>query len=304
MARRRLDSEMVRRGIASGPEEAARAIEAGRVLVSGVIAEKASRLVGAGEPIELAGPPPKYVSRGGLKLEAALDRFGIRCEGRVCLDAGASTGGFADCLLQRGAGRIYAVDVGYGQLHERVSADERVVVMDRTNARYLSPRDLAEPPGLVVADLSFIGLPQVAPALIEVAEPGSDFVFLVKPQFELEPRRVGRGGVVRDPAAWREALETVTDELARLGLRLTRMIPSPLKGQAGNVEFLGWWRVEPANEPGDGCGGRIAMNPDAVVGEDEVPPVAAAIAAAIEEAVAAHGPGERRSSPAEEESGR
>ena len=183
-ARRRLDAELVRRGLASGRERARALIAEHRVLVSGALADKAARLVEAGEPISVQGPPARFVGRGGEKLDAAIDRFAIRVEGRRALDAGASTGGFTDCLLQRGAIEVVAVDVGRGQLHERLRADPRVVNRERTNLRSLEPSSVGGPFPLVVADLSFISLRTVAAALVGQVEEGGDLVPLVKPQFE------------------------------------------------------------------------------------------------------------------------
>jgi 23S rRNA (cytidine1920-2'-O)/16S rRNA (cytidine1409-2'-O)-methyltransferase len=236
--RRRLDSELVRRGLASSRAEAQAAVDAGIVTVGGRPAAKASTLVADSEPVELTGPPRRFVSRGGDKLEAALGRFGIDPSGLDCLDAGASTGGFTDCLLRHGAARVAAVDVGYGQLAWPLRRDPRVVVMERTNVRNLRPADLPFAPALVVADLSFIPLAVVIPSLATVAAPGARFVVLVKPQFEVGPERVGRGGVVRDPESWRLALEGVAAALAASGLRPEGAMASPVLGPAGNVEFL------------------------------------------------------------------
>lgn len=240
--RRRLDRELVARNLVASRTEAVAAIAAGRVLVSGAFAEKASRMVAPEEPVLVAGEAPRFVSRGGLKLEHALDEFGVDPAGLICLDAGASTGGFTDCLLQRGAMRVYAVDVGRGQLARRVAEDERVVVMDSTNARNLSESDFVAAPSLVVADLSFIGLAKVAPALVSVAEGDADFVLLVKPQFEAGPELVGKGGVVRSVETHRAVLLSVAGELGELGLTLIGLTSSPIRGRAGNVEFLGLWR--------------------------------------------------------------
>jgi 23S rRNA (cytidine1920-2'-O)/16S rRNA (cytidine1409-2'-O)-methyltransferase len=178
------------------------------------------------------------VSRGGDKLDAALDRFGIDPAGLDALDAGASTGGFTDVLLRRGAARVIAVDVGYGQLAWSLREDPRVTVMERTNVRSLGADDLPFRPGLMVADLSFISLRLVLPALAGVAADGAEFVLLVKPQFEVGPERVGSGGVVRDPAAWRDALEGVVAALGGHDLRAVGAMASPVLGPAGNVEFL------------------------------------------------------------------
>jgi len=235
--RRRLDAELVRRGLAPSREQARSRIEEGRVLVGGAPAEKSSRLVSPAEPVELLGPPPRFVGRGGEKLDAALERFGVEVAGRAALDAGASTGGFTDCLLQRGAASVVAVDVGTGQLHERVRADPRVTVLDRTNVRNLV---LPRPVELVVADLSFISLGTVAPALVGAnAEPGADVVVLVKPQFEAGRAEAARGkGVIRDAAVWRRVLEEVRSALTTQRAAMMGAMVSPLTGADGNVEFL------------------------------------------------------------------
>jgi 23S rRNA (cytidine1920-2'-O)/16S rRNA (cytidine1409-2'-O)-methyltransferase len=210
-------------------------------LVSGAPADKASRLVAPSEPVVLLGPPRRFVSRGGDKLASALERFGVDVVGRRALDAGASTGGFTDCLLQNGAAEVVAVDVGHGQLDARLRADPRVRVLERTNVRTLTVGDLGGPPvDVVVADLSFISLTTVAPILAgPVARPGADLVVLVKPQFEAGRAEVSRGrGVVRDPDAWRGALEQVASALGAAGAAIMGAMASPLTGPAGNVEFL------------------------------------------------------------------
>jgi 23S rRNA (cytidine1920-2'-O)/16S rRNA (cytidine1409-2'-O)-methyltransferase len=236
--RRRLDLELVRRGLAGSPGEAREAILRGGVLVRGRPAPKPETLVDPGEAISLAGQTRPYVSRGGEKLAAALDRFGIDPAGRECLDAGASTGGFTDALLARGAARVTAVDVGYGQLAWALREDPRVTVMERTNVRDLEPDRLTRRSDLVVADLSFISLTKVLPALSRVSADDAEFVLLVKPQFEADPAEVGRGGVVRDPEVWRRAIREVAEAGERQGLGPQAVIPSPLPGPAGNVEFL------------------------------------------------------------------
>jgi 23S rRNA (cytidine1920-2'-O)/16S rRNA (cytidine1409-2'-O)-methyltransferase len=236
--RRRLDTELVRRGLAGSRAEAQAAVEAGLVIVGGRPAGKPSTLVAASEPVAVAGPARRFVSRGGDKLEAAIERFGIDPSGLDCLDAGASTGGFTDCLLRHGAARVLAVDVGYGQLAWELRQDPRVVVMERTNVRNLMPEDLPFAPDLVVADLSFIPLAVAVPALAGVGARGATFIVLVKPQFEVGPERVGRGGVVRDPHSWRLALNRVAGAFADRGIWPTAVIASPVVGPAGNVEFL------------------------------------------------------------------
>lgn len=238
MPRRRLDVELVRRGLASSRAEAQAAVEAGLVTVSGSPATKAASLVAADAPVHVLGPARRFVSRGGEKLREALDRFDVDPDGRDCLDAGASTGGFTDCLLQAGAGRVVAVDVGYGQLAWEVRNDPRVTVMERTNVRTLQPADLPFTPELVVADLSFISLRAVLPALVRVATADAEFVVLVKPQFEAGPSGMGSGGVVRNPTVWRRVLDEVTGAFGSLEVGVLGVVASPLRGPAGNVEFL------------------------------------------------------------------
>ena len=184
-------------------------------------------------------PPARFVSRGGEKLAAALDGFGVDVGGRRVLDAGASTGGFTDCVLQRGAASVVAVDVGYGQLHERIRGDARVDVRERVNVRYLTPADVDPPADVVVADLSFISLRTVAAALLAVARPGADLVLLVKPQFEAGREEASKGkGVIRDPEVRAEALAAVADHLEQLGATIMGSMVSPLRGADGNVELL------------------------------------------------------------------
>jgi 23S rRNA (cytidine1920-2'-O)/16S rRNA (cytidine1409-2'-O)-methyltransferase len=208
------------------------------VTVAGSPATKAASLVADDAPVQVIGPPRRYVSRGGEKLRSALDRFAVDPRDRDCLDAGASTGGFTDCLLQAGAARVVAVDVGYGQLSWEIRNDPRVTVMERTNVRNLEPAHLPFVPDLVVADLSFISLRATLPALVTVADPGAEFVVLVKPQFEAGPEDVGSGGVVRDPVVWRRVLAEVMDAFHELAIGVLGVVASPLRGPAGNVEFL------------------------------------------------------------------
>lgn len=207
------------------------------MLVSGAIAEKASRLVSPDEPISLRRRA-RFVSRGGEKLDGALQRLSLSAAGKLCLDAGSSTGGFTDCLLQHGAAGVIAVDVGHGQLDATLRDDPRVHVLEGRNARDLEPADVTAPADLVTADLSFISLTRVAPALVAVAQPDADFVFLVKPQFEAGAKAVPRGGVIRDPAVHAQVLRRVVDNLAELGLAALAVVPSPLRGAQGNAEFF------------------------------------------------------------------
>jgi 23S rRNA (cytidine1920-2'-O)/16S rRNA (cytidine1409-2'-O)-methyltransferase len=219
-------------------------IDRGDVSVAGAPALKPSRLVAQSEPIVVAGPAPRFVGRGGHKLDAALDRFGIDLSERIVLDAGASTGGFTDCALQRGAQRVVAVDVGRGQLHQRLRTDPRVELHERTNVRHLAPGDLGPLADVVVADLSFISLRTVAPALVALAHPQADLVWLVKPQFEAGRQEASQNqGVIRDPAIWRRVLQEVTAALEAHRAAIMGVMASPITGADGNVEFLVHARV-------------------------------------------------------------
>jgi 23S rRNA (cytidine1920-2'-O)/16S rRNA (cytidine1409-2'-O)-methyltransferase len=241
----RLDAELVRRGLARSREQAADLIAAGCVAVSGQTAGKAATQVGQDAAITLReiGGGPQYASRGGRKLAGALSAFAeIAVDGRRCLDAGASTGGFTDVLLRAGAAHVVAVDVGYGQLAWPLRSDPRVTVLDRTNMRALLPEQVAPAPSLVTADLSFISLTLVLPALAACAAADADFVVLVKPQFEVGKGRVGAGGVVRDPALREEAVARVAGAALGIGLGVRGVTASPLPGPSGNVEYFLWLR--------------------------------------------------------------
>jgi len=231
----------VRRGLSPTRDRARAAIAAGQVIVGGAPAAKPARLVSAAEPIQVQGPPPPFVSRGGEKLDAALLRFGIDVTGARALDAGSSTGGFVDCLLSRGAAEVVAVDVGRGQLDERLRRDPRVMVLERTNVRHLELDQVGGTPfAIVVADLSFISLRTVAPVLFgDLAAPDADVVALVKPQFEAGRVEASRGkGVVKDPRVWERVLEEVCSSFRRAGAVMMGAMVSPLTGAHGNVEFL------------------------------------------------------------------
>jgi 23S rRNA (cytidine1920-2'-O)/16S rRNA (cytidine1409-2'-O)-methyltransferase len=215
------------------------AIDGGRVTVAGAPALKATRLVAPDEPVVVSGEAPRFVSRGGEKLAGALERFDLDVHGARALDAGASTGGFTDCLLQAGAAHVTAVDVGYGQLAERIRTDPRVEIHERTNIRELKPGDLGDLFDVVVADLSFISLRTVAPNLVGLARPRADLVLLVKPQFEAGREEATRGkGVIRDPAIWRRVLGEVVAAYRVAGAVMMEGMASPLRGADGNVEFL------------------------------------------------------------------
>lgn len=231
----RLDEALVARGLAENRSRARALILAKDVLLNGQPVTKAGSMVREHDELVLKAPP-RFVSRGGEKLDYALDVFGIEIAGNVAADFGASTGGFTDALLQRGAARVYAIDVGYGQLAERLRQDPRVVVVDRTNVRDLE--SLPELIDIVTIDVSFIGLHLVLPSAVRVLSPAGEIVVLVKPQFEAGRADVGRGGVVRDPAVHRRVLADIVETAERLGLGVQAMTRSPLRGPAGNVEFL------------------------------------------------------------------
>lgn len=242
----RLDKLLLERGLATSRERAQAMILAGRVLVDGQKVEKAGAPVAADAEVRLLGEELKYVSRGGLKLERALERWKIEVKGRTCVDVGASTGGFTDCLLQRGAARVIAIDTGYGQMAASLRADPRVRLLERTNARYLKPEDVGEPVGLVCVDVSFISATLVLPAVIRavasrrspVASEPLELIVLVKPQFEAGKGKVGKGGIVRDPEVQQAAVEKVRRAVEELGGREIEVIESPILGAEGNREFL------------------------------------------------------------------
>ncbi len=234
----RLDRLLVSRGLFRSREQARRAVMAGAVAVDGRRADKPGRAVADNAELELLAPREPFVSRGGRKLEAALDHFGVDPAGAVCLDVGASTGGFTDCLLERGARRVYAVDVGYGQLDYKLRRDPRVVVMERVNARHLAADALPEAADLITMDLSFISIVKVVPALLPHLAPGGRLLPLVKPQFEAGRGQVGRGGVVRDAALRRSVVEERIADLAAMGLEARGTFESPVPGARGNVEFF------------------------------------------------------------------
>lgn len=238
---------MVRRRLVESRAAARRAIDERRVRVGDVAQPKAATLVDRATPIDLIQTEAAYVSRGGVKLAGAMEQLDIPIAGRKALDAGASTGGFTDYLLQQGAAGVTALDVGYGQLHWRLRGDPRVRVVERTNLRLVDPQDLDAPFDLVVADLSFIALAMVAKVLASVGHAGTDYLLLVKPQFEVGPERVGKGGVVRDPAAHAAAIDGVAEALAEAGLGTRGVVASQLTGEKGNREFFLWARPGPSS---------------------------------------------------------
>ena len=234
----RLDVLLVSRGLCPSRERAKSEIRAGNVYVNGVKADKAGMSCEDNAELEVKGETLRYVSRGGLKLEKALQVFELSPEGKVCLDCGASTGGFTDCMLQNGAEKVYALDVGTGQLAEKLRNDARVVCMERFNARELKPADLSEAPEFITADVSFISLRLILPALEGVLAPGGDIMALVKPQFEAGRERLGKNGVVRDPGVHRAVLEELLLFFPTVGLYPQGLSWSPIRGPEGNIEYL------------------------------------------------------------------
>jgi 23S rRNA (cytidine1920-2'-O)/16S rRNA (cytidine1409-2'-O)-methyltransferase len=229
---------LVERGLADSRAKAQALVLAGQVWSGEQRLEKPGSLISSEEDIRLEGEPLRYVSRGGLKLERALDHFQISVTGKICADIGASTGGFTDCLLQRGAVRVYAIDVGRGQLHERLRRDPRVFSRERVNARSLSERELPERVDLAAVDVSFISLKKVLPPVLSRLKPGGVLIALVKPQFEVGRGRVGKGGVVRDPKVRAETIEAIVRFVEDQGLGVLGVVDSPIAGPAGNVEAL------------------------------------------------------------------
>lgn len=234
--KQRIDQLLVERGLAESRQKAQALILAGSVLVNNQKAEKPGQTVAADVQIQLLDQLP-FVSRGGLKLDAALSHFGVDATGAVCIDIGSSTGGFTDCLLQRGAARVYSVDVGATQLDWKIRTDPRVVVKDHTNARHLQPEDIGEPCRLAVCDVSFISVTLIVPVLPPVLAPDGEMIILVKPQFEVGRHDVGKGGIVRDPELHAAACRKVQEAVESLGYR-TSLMESPIHGAEGNREFL------------------------------------------------------------------
>jgi 23S rRNA (cytidine1920-2'-O)/16S rRNA (cytidine1409-2'-O)-methyltransferase len=233
----RVDVLIVERGLAPSRERAQALLLAGQVRVNGASMTKAGTQVAADARIEVVGETLRYASRGGLKLEGALADFGATPEAKVCLDVGSSTGGFTDCLLQNSASKVYAVDVTIDQLDWKLRKDSRVITVER-NARYLAPKDIAEHAEFVTMDVSFISVDKVLPALVPLAAAGAEFLILIKPQFELEKREVGKGGIVRDAALHQKAIDRVTAAAAQAGLEIIGVEPSRLPGTEGNQEFF------------------------------------------------------------------
>ena len=242
--KKRLDVLLTEQMYADTRSKAQAIIMAGQVYVNGQKADKPGIAYEENVQIEVRGVTCPYVSRGGLKLEKALRDFGVKPEGFVCSDSGASTGGFTDCLLQQGAKKVFAIDVGYGQLDWKIRSDERVVVMERTNIRYVTPEDLGEPLDLSVIDVSFISLKIVLPAIKALLKPTGQVLCLIKPQFEAGKEKVGKKGVVREPEIHKEVLDSFVQSVTDLGFTILGLTFSPVKGPEGNIEFLGHLTLE------------------------------------------------------------
>ena len=240
----RIDKLLVERGLAPSRERAQAMVLAGRVLVNEQKVDKAGTSVAGDAAIRLLGDDQRYVSRGGLKLEKALEHWHIDPVGRTCLDVGASTGGFTDCLLQHGAARVIAIDTGYGQIDARLRNDPRVRLLEKTNARYLKPQDVGERADLLAMDVSFISATLVLPAAVAACARPLDAVILVKPQFEAGREAVGKGGIVRDPKAQQSTVDKVRDAAVALGALSADVVESPILGTEGNREFLLYARFE------------------------------------------------------------
>lgn len=244
----RLDAAIVARGLVSGRDKAKGIIMAGQVYVDGQKADKPGQQVDENSRIEVRGDTLAYVSRGGLKLEKSIQTFGLELAGLVCGDIGASTGGFTDCMLQNGAAKVYAIDVGYGQLAWSLRSDGRVVCLERTNARSLTHEQVPEEPDFSSVDVSFISLRLILPAIAGVLRAGGQAVALVKPQFEAGREKVGKKGVVRDPAVHREVLERFLEHARESGFSVRELSFSPVRGPEGNIEYLGWLEKGPWTE--------------------------------------------------------
>ena len=247
----RLDVLLVNRGLAASREKAKAVIMAGQVYVKGQKEDKAGTMFDSEAEIEVKGAALKYVSRGGLKLEKAMQQFGVTLEGKVCMDVGASTGGFTDCMLQNGAVKVYSVDVGHGQLDWKLRNDERVVCMEKTNIRYVTPEDIGESTAFVSIDVSFISLTKVLGPVRELMTEDGEIVCLIKPQFEAGREKVGKKGVVRDPKVHCEVIEKVVDFAHGLCFETKALEFSPIKGPEGNIEYLLWMKKLPEGEKND-----------------------------------------------------
>ena len=264
----RLDVLLVKRNLAESREKAKALIMSGIVYVNGQKEDKAGTTFEETAPIEVRGSTLKYVSRGGLKLEKAMDRFGVRLDGKICMDVGASTGGFTDCMLQNGAVKVYSVDVGHGQLAWKLRNDERVVCMEKTNIRYVTPEDIADPIGFARIDVSFISLTKVLGPVKALLEDNGQIVCLIKPQFEAGREKVGKKGVVREPAVHLEVIDMVIDYALSIGFEALNLEFSPIKGPEGNIEYLLYLQKHPEDQEAEYAVRReAAADPKAVVAE-------------------------------------
>ena len=264
----RLDVLLVKRNLAESREKAKALIMSGIVYVNGQKEDKAGTTFEETAPIEVRGSTLKYVSRGGLKLEKAMDRFGVRLDGKICMDVGASTGGFTDCMLQNGAVKVYSVDVGHGQRAWKLRNDERVVCMEKTNIRYVTPEDIADPIGFASIDVSFISLTKVLGPVKALLEDNGKIVCLIKPQFEAGREKVGKKGVVREPAFHLEVIDMVIDYALSIGFEALNLEFSPIKGPEGNIEYLLYLQKHPEDQEAEYAVRReAAADPKAVVAE-------------------------------------
>ena len=264
----RLDVLLVKRNLAESREKAKALIMSGIVYVNGQKEDKAGTTFEETAPIEVRGSTLKYVSRGGLKLEKAMDRFGVRLDGKICMDVGASTGGFTDCMLQNGAVKVYSVDVGHGQLAWKLRNDERVVCMEKTNIRYVTPEDIADPIGFASIDVSFISLTKVLGPVKALLEDNGQIVCRIKPQFEAGREKVGKKGVVREPAVHLEVIDMVIDYALSIGFEALNLEFSPIKGPEGNIEYLLYLQKHPEDQEAEYAVRReAAADPKAVVAE-------------------------------------
>ena len=257
----RLDVLLVNRGLAASREKAKAVIMAGIVYVDGQKEDKAGATFVDTVNIEVRGNTLKYVSRGGLKLEKAMSHFGLSLEGKVCMDVGASTGGFTDCMLQNGAVKVYSIDVGHGQLAWKLRNDPRVVCMERTNIRYVTPEDIGEPASFVSIDVSFISLTKVLTPVRELLAENGEIVCLIKPQFEAGREKVGKKGVVRDPKVHLEVIRAVMDFASSIGFEILHLEFSPIKGPEGNIEYLLHLKKQPEGYVQD----NIPVDPETIV---------------------------------------
>jgi len=243
MMKERLDKIIVDRGLAASRERARALIMEGKVFVSGAPVTKAGTMIAPEAPVEVSGGEIPYVSRGGLKLEAALKHFNISAVGKIAMDVGASTGGFTDCLLQHGAIKVYCIDVGYGQLAWKLRQDPRIVIIERANIRYLEKEKIPDPIALATIDVSFISLVKVVPKVLEFLQPEGEVIALIKPQFEVGKGEVDKGGVIKDAAKRERAVIQVKEAVESLGLRIIGVMQSPVTGQKGNIEYLIYLRA-------------------------------------------------------------